>query len=187
MDEEDDDTYRERIRTHMLTTVSTGPKAQYESAAMAVSSDILDAQALQTGDGRVTVYLIFASGNGQDALIDEVAETLNGDDARPLTDYVTVTAASKVTYTLNVQYQYDGSATTGALITEAVSAYKKWQEQTIGRAFDPDKLISLMYQAGATRVIIGSGSSFNGGDATYTEIAENEYCSGEINTAVIGG
>ena len=50
-DAEDDDTYRERIRTYGLTAVTTGPQRQYEAAAKAVTSEILDAQAVQLSAG----------------------------------------------------------------------------------------------------------------------------------------
>lgn len=185
-DEETDDAYRERIRTYGLTSVSTGPKYQYESAAKSVSSEIIDARALNLGGGQVGVYIIPTSATGLDALLDAVKAALSDVTTRPLTDQVTVEAATAVSYTLNVKYSYDGNSSVQTLLTEAVNEYKTWQEQTIGRAFNPDKLAALLYQAGATRVLWGSGSSFNGGDVEYTEIEDNEYCSGTISLAVIG-
>ena len=71
------------------------------------------------------------------------------------------------------------------LFAAAVSEYQEWQDNKIGRAFNPDKLIAMLYQAGATRAVIGSGSSFNGGTAEYTEIAESARCSGTISLAVM--
>ena len=184
-DEENDEAYRERIRTYGLTSVSTGPQQQYESAAKEVSSEIIDARALNLDDGEVGVYLITQSSTGLQALLDAVAAALNDKTVRPLTDHVTVAAATAVPYTLNVQYSYDGSSGVQTLITEAVSEYKEWQEHTIGRAFNPDKLAAMLYQAGATRVLWGTGSNFNSGTVEYTEIEANEYCSGTISLAVI--
>ena len=184
-DEEGDDAYRERIRTYGLASVSTGPQYQYESAAKAVSSEIIDARALNLGAGKVGVYIIPTSSTGLEALLAAVEEALNDTTARPLTDEVTVAAATKVPYTLTVRYSYDGSSSVQTLIAEAVSEYKTWQEQTIGRAFNPDRLQALLYQAGATRVLWGSGSHFNGGSVAYTEIQANEYCGGSISLAVI--
>ena len=184
-DDETDEAYRERIRTFGLASVTTGPAQQYESAAMAVSSVILDANAVQTAAGQVTVYILPSSDEGIAALIESVEEALSDQSVRPLTDDVVVEAATAVVYTLNVEYSYDGSATAQSAITAAVAEYKAWQEQTIGRAFNPDKLAALLYQAGATRVIWGEGSEFDGGTVEYTTIDENEYCSGEISLAVI--
>ena len=184
-DEETDDAYRERIRTYGLASVSTGPQQQYESVAKEVSSEIIDARALNLGDGQVGVYLITQSSTGLSALIAAVEEALNDKTARPLTDQVTVAAATAVPYTLNVKYSYDGSSGVQALITSAVNEYKDWQEHTIGRAFNPDKLAAMLYQAGATRVLWGSGSNFNSGTVEYTEIDPDEYCKGTISLAVI--
>ena len=43
-----------------------------------------------------------------------------------------------------------------------------------------------VYQAGASRVTWGEESKFNGGAVQYTEIEDNQCCSGTIETAVIG-
>lgn len=185
-DEETDDDYRERIRTFGLTRVSTGPRQQYESATMAVSSEIVDARALNEGAGQVGVYVITASDTGVEALLALIQTALSDDTMRPLTDTVTVRQATAKPYTLNVGYAYDGSGSIQTAAAEAVSEYQDWQEHTIGRAFNPDKLATMLYQAGATRVIWGEGSVFDeDGAVEYTEISANEYCKGTISLAVI--
>ena len=184
-DAEEDEAYRERIRTYGLTRVSTGPSQQYEAVARAVSSEIIDAKALNTGDGEVTVYILPRSQTGIEALLEDVENALSGESVRPLTDSVSAEAATAVEYTLNVRYSADSTGATQAAIAAAVSEYSQWQEQTIGRPFNPDKLAALMYQAGATRVIWGEGSEFDGGSVEYTEIEPSEYCSGSITLAVI--
>lgn len=186
-DEETDEAYRERIRTFGLSSVSTGPQSQYESAVKAVSSEIIDARALRIAPGKVGIYLIHGSQTGLDALIKRVEQALNDVAVRPLTDQIQVAAATPVPYTLNVRYSHDGSANIQSLAAESVNEYKTWQEQTIGRAFNPDKLAAMLYQAGATRVLFGAGSEFNGGSVEYTEIEASEYCKGNISLAVIDG
>ena len=63
--------------------------------------------------------------------------------------------------------------------------YQKWQDNTIGRAFNPDRLMAAIYQAGATRVIWGDGSAFNGGNVAYAEIDPDAHCKGTISLGVI--
>lgn len=184
-DRETDDAYRERIRTYGLTNVTTGPSQQYEAAAKAVSSVILDAKALKLAAGSVGVYILPSTSTGLAALIQQVEDALNDKSVRPLTDTVTVAAATAVSYTLKVGYEYDGSASAQAAITAATQEYQAWQDQTIGRAFNPDRFMAMLYQAGATRVIWDTGSEFDGGTVEYTEIEGNEYCSGDITLAVI--
>ncbi len=55
----------------------------------------------------------------------------------------------------------------------------------IGRAFNPDRLLAVIYQAGATRVTWGDGSNFNGGAVTYTEIGANQRCKGTITLTAL--
>ena len=182
---EEDDAYRERIRQHGLSAVTTGPAAQYEAAAKAVSSLIVDAKAVNAGAGAVGIYLILATQEGAAALLAAVAEALNAKDVRPLTDTVTVYQATDVTYTLNVQYLSDNSSAVTQAIAEAVTDYQDWQDSAIGQAFNPDRLMAALYQAGATRVIWGEGSEFDGGAVEYTAISQSSRCKGTITLTAL--
>lgn len=191
-DEETDDAYRERIREHGLASVTTGPSRQYEAVAKEVSSAILDAKALNEDEGvesagDVFVYLLFASGTtGKAAIKSAVADALSAVDVRPLTDHVYIREATDVTYTLKVKYWSDNSTTTTEAIEQATEDYQYWQDNTIGRPFNPDKLMSAIYQAGATRVVWDTGSEFDdGGDVEYTEIENTERCLGTITLTAV--
>lgn len=182
---EDDETYRERIRLYGLVNVTTGPKVQYEAAAKNVTSEILDARAVNLGAGKVGIALLLASDTGAAAIIHNVEEALNAKEARPMTDNVSVYRAAEIPYTLNVMYKAESGSGIASAIASVVADYQKWQDGTIGRAFNPDRLMAAMYQAGASRVIWGEGSAFNGGDVTYTEIDDNAHCKGTITLGVI--
>lgn len=184
-DKEEDEAYRERIRVYGLAAVTTGPALQYERVAKAVSSNILDAKAVKLGAGQVGVYLILSSQTGAAAVIAAVEAALNGERVRPLTDTVTVAQATAKSYTLNIQYSVETGTDISGAVASAAAEYQEWQDQKIGRAFNPDKLVAALYQAGVTRVVIGTGSSFDGGDVEYTEIAANAHCSGSISLAVM--
>ena len=184
-DEEDDDVYRERIRNFGLINTTTGPQTQYESAAMNVTSEILDARALNLGAGVVGIYLLLASDTGAAAILDRVSAALNAQDVRPLTDTAEVYRATQMPYELKVQYAQEAGSNITTAIGEAVEEYQKWQDEKIGRAFNPDKLMAMLYQAGAIRVVWGDGSHFNNGAVQYTTIAENAHCKGKITLAVM--
>ena len=180
-EKEDDETYRERIRDFGLAIVSTGSQRQYEAVAAAVSSEIVDVKALNLGEGHVGVYLILSNATSAAAIIEEVADALSASDARPLTDTVIVQRATDIPYTLNVQCKAEKSSTVSAAISKAVSSYQEWQDSVIGRAFNPDRLMAAIYQAGATRVLWGTGSEFgDGGEVEYTEIQQTDRCKGTI-------
>ena len=179
-EQETDDAYRERIRTHGAITVTTGPAQQYEAKAKAVSSLILDAKAVNLSAGNVGVYLILASGASASAIIQDVTDALSAIDSRPLTDTVTVQQATAIPYTLNVEYTAEDGSSIASALAAAVIEYQNWQDNVIGRAFNPDRLKALLYNAGASLVTWGTGSKFNGGSVVYTEITTSQHCSGTI-------
>lgn len=178
---EDDEAYRERIRQHGLMPVTTGPEDMYEAQAKGASSQILDAHALKLDDGEVGIYLILEDGASSAAIIQDVEDVLSAETTRPLTDTVTVSLAEDVTYVLNVKYSCDSSSSVLAAIAQAASDYQEWQDNTIGRAFNPDRLMAAIYQAGAMRVVWGAGSKFGtDGAVEYTEIDKDQRCKGTI-------
>lgn len=184
-DEEDDETYRERIRTFGLMNTTTGPQTQYESAAMNVTSEILDARAINLSAGVVGIYLLLSSDTGTDAILASVEAALNAQDARPLTDSIEVHTATQMPYELNVQYAQEAGSNILPAVNQAIEEYRKWQDETIGRAFNPDKLMAMIYQAGAIRVVWGNGSHFNNGAVAYTPIAKNAHCKGRITLSMM--
>ena len=180
-DKEEDDVYRERIRNFGLASITTGPRQQYEAVARSASSEILDAKAVNMGAGKVGVYLILSDGASADTIIKNVTEALSAEDVRPLTDYVTVLQAKDIAYKLDVHYTAENNSAITSKIAQAVKDYHEWQDGTIGLAFNPDRLMALIYQAGAMRVTWGPESTFNStNQITYTEIGENERCKGTI-------
>lgn len=184
-DREDDDSYRERIRTFGLANITTGPKARYEAEAKRVTSEIIDARAVNLGAGQVGIVLLLSSESGADAIIKSVGKALSADSARPLTDNVSVYQATEIPYTLNVLYKAESGSEIASAIATVVADYQKWQDNTIGRAFNPDRLMAAIYQAGASRVIFGDGSAFNDGNVAYSEIDPDAHCKGTISLGVI--
>lgn len=179
-DQETDEQYRERIRTNPIMEMTAGPKQQYEALAKGVSERIVDANAVNTGAGQVTVYLLLKDSQSADELEDLVTRALNAENARPLTDTVTVSLAEDIPYVLDVNYVKPAGANLTEALNRAKAEYQAWQDNTIGREFNPDRLAALCYAAGCTRVIFGSSSHFNHGAVTYTPIGENQRCLGQI-------
>jgi len=186
VDAEDEEVYRERIRNFGLASVTTGPEQLYESQTMAVSTQIIDARAINDGGGNVGIYLILADGADQTSIFNSVEQALSAVTTRPLTDHVVVHAAGEATYTLNVKVWYSQYAGIGDDVTGAIAEYQAWQDHRIGRAFNPDKLTAMLYQAGCERVQFLEGSGMSGAEsAEYTEIDPNEHCKGTITLTVV--
>ena len=184
-DEEKDDDYRERIHLYGLAAVTTGPSSVYESAAMAVSTQILDAKALRDDDGEVGIYLILEDGASSASLIAAVESALSPVYKRPLTDHVTAMLATDVAYTLHCKVWYQGNLNLADKITEAKDEYKAWQDNTVGRAFNPDKLTAALYTLGVERVQYQAGDGIDGAGAVYTEIGVRERCVGTITLELV--
>lgn len=184
-DEEKDDDYRDRIRNYGLASVTTGPSAIYESKSLEVSSEILDAKALNDGDGKVGIYLILDDDASVYTLLNAVTEALSAQDVRPLTDEVAVHVASAVDYTLHVKVWYPSGMNLATAITKAKDEYQAWQDCKVGRAFNPDKLTASLYQLGATRVQYADDDGIDGAGAVYTEIEERQRCVGDISVELV--
>ncbi len=186
-DKESDDAYRIRIREHGLASTTTGTKSRYEAAAKESSEYVIDAKAtIDCSPGIVAIYVLLSTTRPaeEEYALTKVREAVSADNVRPLTDEVGVTLAEYLFYSIKIRY-IPGSATATS-VQAAVNEYQNWQEKKIGRAFNPDRLISLLYSAGCERVIIDNeNSSFDGGAIEYTEISENQVCSGSVWTEAI--
>lgn len=186
VDAEDEEEYRERIRTYGLATVTTGPAEQYVKSAMEVTSQIIDAAALNDGDGEVGVYLLTEAGADTETIYAAVLAKLNGESERPLTDNVSVYGATDKAYTLNVKVWREAHVQLTQSVDDTIEEYQAWQDQKIGRAFNPDKLIAMLYQSGCSRAEFISGSSgIDGGNVEYTEIPARARCKGTITSTIV--
>lgn len=198
---ETDDDYRARLLEGAFNGTVAGPELQYKSRAMAVSSGIVDASAVadsvfipgepDIGDtyglerGQVLVSILFdesVSETDRQSLIEEVYDALSPDDVRPLTDQVIVREATSIPFALHVRYRVREDTEGNAIedIMAAVVEYKEWQCSALGRAFDPYKLTSMLYNAGCARVEITGESQINGQPAEYTRIGKTFYLNGDV-------
>lgn len=188
MDLESDDSYRERIREWGLGIVTTGPEYVYESKARSAASEIIDAKAIKLEPGKVGIYLLLAEGTELETVKQAVLDACNPRDVRPLTDLVEVYEVETLEYNITVQYEVDPAALVSvADLNAAVAEYQAWQDNTIGIPFNPDRLLAELYRAGATRVAIKEGSTFNGGEVKYTPLELSQRCKGTIQLEVMSG
>lgn len=182
MDRENDDEYRERIREYGLASVTTGPASQYKAATMEVNSRIIDAKAVNGGAGVVNVYISTSYEDDMTHLEEaeeiaaEVQKALNDQTVRPLTDTVTANVATVKRHTVYAVYEADSYSVAKNDLLEVCRQYTDWQNYYIGREFNPDKLKSMLYNAGVNKVTLWESStgSFPTETPVYTEIADSE-------------
>ena len=184
-DEESDDSYRERIRMSWEAISTAGSKEGYEYWAKTASPDIVDAEAVKTDAGKVTVYILM---NGAitppQSVLDAVAAVCGVDYHRPLTDQVTVAAAVTKQYDINLTYYISKSRATEeaaiqAAVNQAVGNFSAAQKKRLGGNLNPDDLRDAMRTAGAYRIDITS--------PVFTNLQPQEVAVADKISATYGG
>jgi phage-related baseplate assembly protein len=161
-DTELDDRYRSRIREAPEAYTCAGPARMYRALAMSVHQDIADAGVWTPVPGTVDVRPVMTGGElPSEDILQAVRAKLSADDVRPLTDTVIVAAPEIAEYAIDVSWALSRtdealSGTIKTRIEAAVEQYRLWQRSVPGRDINPTKLISLMEQAGARRVVVSS-------------------------------
>lgn len=183
-DEETDEDLKERIRIAPFSFSTAGAKEAYNYLALTANPNVGDVETFRTDAGSVTVAIVKKDGTlpeTDDEVLTDVANAVNDKTARPLTDNVTVTAATPVNDTINVTFYVgkEDSAVASEIqadVTNAVNEFALWQTTKIGRDINPDRLRKLMYNAGAyvVEITTPTAQAVNNGEvAQFTDIKVN--------------
>lgn len=184
-DRESDASFYERLRQSVETFSTAGPVGGYEYYAKTASALIADVKATSPEPGVVDVRILLQGGElpGEE-IINAVLEILTADDVRPLTDVVRVAAPETVDFDIDVTYYTQaGSAisdeTVAANVADAISKYKAWQSEKMGRDVNPSQLYYLLMQTGAKRVEVRS--------PVFTRVSDNAVAKVVQENVVNGG
>lgn len=157
---EDDETYAERLHLITDSITTAGPRVSYIFHARSVTAAIGDVEVFTPSPGVVQVYVLMRDGElPTETILEMVEDHLSAEDIRPLGDKVEVLGPTIRPYNVKGGYYVDRSKVgQGQGIQDACSLalqeYLLWQKSKIGRDLTPDKLISLLVEAGAKRVIL---------------------------------
>ena len=160
-DTESDENLRERIQIAPESFSVAGPKNAYTFWALTANSDIADVAVIGPpviAPGHVDVYPLMKNGVlPSEEVLSQVSDTLNRDDVRPDTDYVSVKSPVVVDYNLTVKFWIDERKASSALllasqVEAAVKAWVLWQKSALGRDINPSELVHRIVGAGAKRV-----------------------------------
>lgn len=160
VDEEDDDSYRERIRQAPESFSTAGPEEGYKYWAKSAHQSIIDISVTSPAPGQVEIRPLLENGEipGQE-ILDAVAAVCNDKRIRPLTDQVVVLAPEVVSYNIDLTYyiaQSNAATNIQEAVNKAVDEYVVWQKAKLGRDINPSELIARIKAAGAKRVDIVS-------------------------------
>ncbi|MGL5639863.1 MAG: baseplate J/gp47 family protein [Cetobacterium sp.] len=162
-EEEEDETFKEKIRTNPTARSVAGPASSYVYHTKKSHQDVTDVHVVsEKGSGIVKVYPLLKDGviPGDD-ILGTIKQNLENKEIKPLTDQVETLAPEVVEYDIGIKYFIIDDTTTDeenlkTTIEKSIDDYISWQHSILGRDISPDNLIRLVMNAGAKRVEITS-------------------------------
>lgn len=157
-EQEEDDSYYERMRESMESFSTAGPINSYIYHAKSVSAAVSDVAATSPEPGYVDVRILLQGGQQPtETVLQEIEAALNADDVRPLTDVVTVSKPDEDPFEIDVSFFIERGSVLSTSIIEnkaraAVESYIEWQTGKMGRDINPSYLVQMMMEAGVKRV-----------------------------------
>jgi len=173
---EDDSRFRYRIQLSLEAFTTAGSKGAYEFWALSASARVKDVDVASPQPGEVVITVLSTAGDGtpdQD-LLDAVFAALSAEDVRPLTDHVTVQAATVWHYALAAKiYTYSGPdpEVVRQAALDAVTEYVA-DNHLLGHNIEESGLHAAMHQPGVQRVEIFAPD----GGRINVESQEAAYC-----------
>ena len=155
-DAEDDLSLRTRIFYAPKGYSVAGPAEAYQFWVREFSQAIEGVGVSTPEPGKVDICLTLQDGEiPEEPYLERLKEFL--ENKRPLTDDLTLRAPDVVEFDLEITYYINKSDANRELeikasVEAAVQSYLSWQESTIGRDLNPDKLVALVIAAGAKRL-----------------------------------
>lgn len=157
-EQEEDDSYRERIRQAPEKYSVAGPEGAYRFWVMSANQNIVDVSVRSPSPGVVELRPLLKNGEipGTE-ILDTVLESVGNKKTRPLTDQVIALPPEGVSYDVNLTYYIDKDNITKTTaiqqaVAQAINDYNLWQKTMMGRSINPTELIGRIRAAGASRV-----------------------------------
>lgn len=144
---EDDERYRERIRTAPERYSVAGSVEAYRHHALSVSSAIADVAVTNPLSGVVRLYVLATTGLPSAALLTEVSAAVSGERVRPLTDTVEVVPPTEVPYQITATiYPIQGADPVAVMAgaKAAAQAYRDRLGASLGRDIVPNQIIAAL-------------------------------------------
>lgn len=137
-----------------------GPVGAYQYFAKSVSTEVADVVVNSPNPGEVNIYALMEDGTKAGSAVKNlIAAACNDNEVRPLTDTVSVEDPEEVSYDIELTYYMSTESQKSAAeisddVDTAVSEYQAWQAGRLGRDINPSRLIQMLVEAGAKRVVV---------------------------------
>ncbi|ASG14922.1 baseplate assembly protein [Salmonella enterica] len=157
---EDDSAFRERIQLSWAQLNTAGARNSYRFHAKSADTDVLDADAYgpetHNRPGYVDVYVLSRTGDGTagQPLLDKVTSTLNADEIRPLTDYVTVKSATIANYAVTAELEIPEGPDASTVLNNAIDVLRSYTtlSHRIKTVLPLSAIYASLQQSGVVRV-----------------------------------
>ena len=156
-----DDEYRAYVKEKLDGFSVAGPRKAYEYIAYGANERVSDVCVVTPDSGEIIIYALIDGNdpeNGDptpapEGIKGEILAACNADTVRPLTDFVSVGDPHPVNYAIELTYYVRSDATQGEseigeIVSNAVHAYKRWQQSKFGRDINPSKLTQMLMDTG---------------------------------------
>ena len=153
---ETDGRLRQRTQLALEGFSTAGPKGAYRFHALAADPAIADAAVASPSPGEVLVTVLARDGMPDATVLGKVRTRLNAEEVRPLTDQVTVIAATPITFEINASLKvYDGPDAT-VVLGEAHKQLDRFLAARfrIGEPIGRDGLFGALHVPGVQKVTL---------------------------------
>lgn len=185
MDEESDESLLERVYLAPSGYSVAGSEAAYIYHAKSFDPKIGDIKVTCPSPGVVDLRFIMSDGSlPSSSKASALLAYLSANNLRPLTDNVQAGAPTQAGYNIELTYyirqsDLESEQTIKDAADKAIADYQLWQKSRIGRAINPDELISRLIAAGVKRVELTAPE--------YTEIDSDEVAACNSVSVTYGG
>ena len=155
---EGDDRLRKRTQLSLEGHSTAGPIGSYLFHALATNADVKDVDVASPHPGEVVVTVLshFGVGEPSDELVAAVSVRLNDQTVRPLTDHVSVQAASVLAYDVEAElilYEGPDAEVVRQAALQRVNEFVE-QHHLLGNDITLSGLYAALHQAGVQRVVL---------------------------------
>lgn len=155
---ESDTALRRRVQLSFEGFSTAGPIGAYVFHALGADPDVLDVAVDSPAPGEVVVTILSRDGDGTASagLLSAVDAVLSSDDVRPLTDDVTVQAATIVEYTVTASLTILTGPDGSVILAQAQAALAAYiaETQRLGRDVTRSGLFAALHQPGVQNVTL---------------------------------
>lgn len=175
---ESDDAFRRRIQLAPEAFSNAGSKGAYTFHALGADPEIKDVSVKrgQPGEVIITVLSNDADGTPSAGALTAVEETCNGETIRPISDNLTVQAATIVPVSIDATLTFEDGPDRALVMAaaEAELALYLVKQQSIGRDVTRAGIIAALYQPGVSNVMLAAPAAdivITDEEAPYTDPA----------------